>query len=146
MDLIRETHDPSMHLKTIEDELKSTIGKALGKQGDKILDAVYYMNEAFQGYQDLLEKHKSVNHPSVVEAAKQVNEHRAVAVKARWELMVHRQAVGFIVGNHQYVISKFPIMDALPVGEADKCLQGSSKPEKDFEGQLDWWQRSGRWR
>lgn len=31
LELIRDTHDPSLHLKTIEEELQGSIGKALGK-------------------------------------------------------------------------------------------------------------------
>ena len=45
---IREVHDPSQHLKTIEDELKGTIGKALGKQGEKVLQALCDFMQRFE--------------------------------------------------------------------------------------------------
>ena len=34
---IRQEHDPALHIKTLEDELRGTMGKALGKQGQKVL-------------------------------------------------------------------------------------------------------------
>jgi len=150
LDLIRDTHDPSLHLKTIEDELKGTIGKALGKQGEKILYAVRLMNEQYQTYEELLEKHGSVDHPQVIKAAVVFNEYRSDAVQARWELTVHRQAAGFIVNNHKYVTEQYPIANALPIaeenGEADEQPESTSKDDKKFGDQLDWWQRIGRWK
>lgn len=101
LEAIRDTHDPSLHLKTIEDELKGTIGKALGKQGDKIFHAVYRMNEEFKVYQEELDKNETIDHPNVQASAKRYNELRKQAIHARWELMVHRQAAGFIVNNHR---------------------------------------------
>lgn len=80
-----------MHLKTIEDELKGTIGKALGRQGEKIRYAVQRMSAQFQTYQDLLEIHETMDHPNVQSCAVQYNEIRKQAIQARWELMVHRQ-------------------------------------------------------
>ena len=47
---IRDVHDPSQHLKTIEDELKGTIGKALGKQGQKILMYARLMDQEQKKY------------------------------------------------------------------------------------------------
>ena len=42
---IRQTHDPALHLKTLEDELKGTMGPALGKQGEKVLNILNQMHE-----------------------------------------------------------------------------------------------------
>jgi len=42
---IREVHDPSLQLKTLEDELKRTIGGALGKQGEKIVSSIRKMKK-----------------------------------------------------------------------------------------------------
>jgi hypothetical protein len=54
---MRDLYDPSLHLKTIEDELKGTIGKALGKQGEKILMYARIMHTKHEKYEELLEKH-----------------------------------------------------------------------------------------
>eukprot|EP00980_Cylindrotheca_fusiformis_P004868 scaffold1036_cov93-Cylindrotheca_fusiformis.AAC.1 len=148
---IRDIHDPSQHLKTIEDELKGTIGKALGKQGDKIIIAMRCMAQEYAKYEALLEGGHGPSSEEVIEVAKKYNEFREQAHKRRWELIVHRQAVGFIVGNHKFVMEKFPIGDALPVEvdvQANSTMEEEKKlPEKKvFGDQLDWWQKVGRWR
>ena len=99
---IREIHDPSLHLKTIEDELKGTIGKALGKQAQKIVGALTQMNEEYKRYEALLKNEENeldIASPEVVEVAKKYNFYRKQAQHYRWELIVHRQAVGFTVGR-----------------------------------------------
>mmetsp|Transcript_2826 Transcript_2826/g.8124 ORF Transcript_2826/g.8124 Transcript_2826/m.8124 type:complete len:215 (+) Transcript_2826:135-779(+) len=149
---IREIHDPSMHIKTIEDELKGTIGKALGKQGEKVLMYMRAMEQQQKEYLRLLEETGDPTDPAVEKCVEKHNEYRNDCVKARWELIVHRQAVGFIVGNHKFVMEKFPIGDALPTAEqlVNRQTEGeetSEKPKpKQFTDQLDWWQRIGRWR
>ena len=151
LDHIRDIHDPSLHLKTIEDELKGTIGKALGRQGEKILNFLKLMEQERQQY-EILRQQQPTCDTKLSQCAKQHNHYRKLCIHARWELMVHRQAVGFIVNNHKFVMEKFPIGDPLPednvVGEQGE----SSKPEevpkekKKFGDQLEWWQRVGRWR
>jgi hypothetical protein len=149
---IRDMHDPSLHLKTIEDELKGTIGKALGKQGEKILMYARLMHQERQKYDGLLEQHNDMSHRDVRKAAQQHNEYRKECLHERWKLIVHRQAVGFIVNNHKYVTDKFPIADALPengVGDEDVDKETTDIPKKEkktFGDQLDWWQRIGMWR
>lgn len=143
---IRDVHDPSLHLKTIEDELKGTIGKALGKQGEKIMMYLRAMDQEEKRYQDLLKSHKP-NSERVLASARTYNQHRKDCIQARWELMVHRQAAGFLVNNHNFVTEKFPIGEPLP--ESDNTTTVSvvkSKETKTFGDQLDWWQRVGRWR
>ena len=143
LDLIRDTHDPSLHLKTLEDELKGTIGKALGKQGEKIQYYVRLMQQVFED-EDFVENNKR---------ARKFNEYRKQAIQARWELTVHRQAAGFLVNNHTYVMKHYPIPEALPESETDDDLSSvkqntatSKTKTKQFGDQLDWWQRIGRWR
>lgn len=157
LDTIRQTTDPGLHLKTIEDELRGTMGKALGKQGEKILRFVRAMAQERQRYDELLEKGDAkVNSKDVKKTAERYNELRKEAMKARWELLVHRQAVGFIVDNHNTVARHFPIGGPLPLsidenegsgdhGDIEKHGKGESKKEK-FGTQTDWWQRIGRWR
>ena len=98
------------------------------------------------------------NHPDVIQAAKHFNQVREQAVQARWELIVHRQAVGFIVNNHSYVMKQYPIAEAIPIvitpkddndGDGGLQQQPNDKKKKNqqkFGDQLDWWQRIGRWR
>lgn len=152
MEAIRATHDPSLHLKTIEDELMQTMGQALGKQGDKILHALRRMDDAYQEYTKALEEDHC--RKSAKKAVEAYNEHRSSAVKARWELIVHRQAIGMIVNNHKFVTEKYPIPDeicleSLKVEDETRSTTTEvvrRKPENMDTGQLDWWQRVGRWR
>lgn len=170
LETIRATHDPALHLKTVEDELKGTIGRALGKQGDKILRALQQMDVELQRYQELMAqqqhtmKNKSSrvkitttagashdnNHPDLLATVARYNEHRQAALTARWELIVHRQAVGFIVNNHSYVTEQYPIPDAITIPTASSSTTDETsapKGEKMFsKNQLDWWQREGRWK
>ncbi|CAJ1960132.1 unnamed protein product [Cylindrotheca closterium] len=156
MEHIRDIHDPSLHLKTIEDELKGTIGRALGKQAQKIVAAWRQMNDEYNKYEALLEdeeKGYDMTSPEVVEIAKKYNFYRKQAHHYRWELIVHRQAVGFTVGNHKYVMEKFPIGEPLyepPEGDEDNdAMEKENKNKKEpkkFGDQLDWWQTIGRWK
>jgi ABC-type uncharacterized transport system substrate-binding protein len=169
---IRDMHDPSKHVKTIEDELKGTIGKALGKQGQKIMMYTKLMEEHKQKYEQLMEQYDAsvvvvdknkndmttstnssrTNHhiaTAIQECVNDHNKYRKDCIQARWELIVHRQAVGFIVGNHQYVISTFPIGEALPEWDGCSMKTTTSTPapsKKVFGDQLDWWQKVGRWK
>lgn len=151
---IREVHDPSQHIKTLEDELRGTMADALGKSGNKILSALRNMQTELDRYNHLLETdNHSLKAEPVLERARQYNYYREQAQKARWELIVHRQAIGFIVNNHKFVSDKFPISPALPETkeEVDKLeLQGdeeeAEEPKINMSGQLDWWQRVGRWK
>lgn len=166
LNTIRATHDPTLELKTVEDELKGTIGKALGRQGHKILHAKQLMERELERYNSLILTHSSTNnanfHPDVINSARNYNEYRKQALQARWELTVQRQAAGFIVNNHNYVTEQYPINAALPVptknkdeaGNAINCMTSanitSTSTEKDkkvrFTDQLQWWERVGRWR
>ncbi len=146
---IRDVHDPSQHLKTIEDELKGTIGKALGKQAQKIHMYAKLMDQERQKYEDLLANASDDQH-AINECAINHNNWRKDCLHARWELIVHRQAVGFTVGNHKYVQDNFPVGDELPVNEKgsgdSKKSTKKKKTTKQFTDQLDWWSRIGRWK
>jgi hypothetical protein len=187
---IRDVHDPSMHLKTIEDELKGTIGKALGKQGQKVLMYARLMNEERQRYEDLIRdyyrnnndddnngnnENDDNNEEEIRSCVVRHNDYRKDCIHSRWELIVHRQAVGFTVGNQRYVMERFPIGVALPLelvpvvderegskdngddtknnrnnnhsysssSEKISCLEGN---KENLVGQLEWWEKIGRWR
>jgi len=161
LDHIRDTHDPAMHIKSLEDELRGTMGQALGKQGQKILRALRSMKEQLELYHKALEDDSdttSLDAPHVLELAQKYNFYRKQAKTARWELIVHRQAVGFIVNNHNVVSDTYPIGPALPETlEQVQALEQQNEGEnnmmtdeatqrKNITGQLDWWQKVGRWR
>ena len=111
-----EVVDPALQMKTIEDELCGAIGKALGRQGEKVLFAIRDMKEAHSQY---LECIQSQAYEEAVQHATRHNDARKRAIKARWELLVHRQAVGFTVDNHSVIHKTFPISEPLPVEMED---------------------------
>eukprot|EP00569_Conticribra_weissflogii_P004015 CAMPEP_0171345620 /NCGR_PEP_ID=MMETSP0878-20121228/22107_1 /TAXON_ID=67004 /ORGANISM="Thalassiosira weissflogii, Strain CCMP1336" /LENGTH=169 /DNA_ID=CAMNT_0011849087 /DNA_START=224 /DNA_END=731 /DNA_ORIENTATION=+ len=152
LDHIRaETVDPGLQLKTIEDELCGAIGKALGRQGDKILFAIREMTEEHAKYQKHVEE-KSLR--DALQSAQRHNEARKRAIKARWELLVHRQCAGLVVDNHRVVHETFPIPGKLPETAEDimilvkgvsvdhlwgKANDHNEQPKKKhFGDQLDW--------
>ena len=175
---IRDTHDPSLHVKTIEDELKGTMSKALGNQGHKLLGFIIRMNEEREKYNEILRNNNVENDNQETEVALDLTQSAKVALvtivhnhnllrkdadTARWELLVHRQAVGFITGNHKFVDKNFPIPSLLTLpGEVEdwadvhkdqglhaqtKCQQMAKEAvARNFGDQLDWWERIGRWR
>ena len=163
LEQIRDAHDPSQHLKTIEDELKGTIGIALGKQAQKIHTYAKLMDRERKKYEELL---VSVSVPAVAaekdrrddelrECAIAHNDYRKECLHARWELVVHRQAVGFTIGNHKFVHDSFPIGDALPLEDETSARSDEQQTsntsngqtqKKVFTDQLDWWSRIGRWK
>lgn len=149
--------DPALQIKTIEDELCGAIGKALGKQGEKVLFAIREMQEEHSRYIDSI---NNAAHDDAIQSAIRYNKARKRGINARWELLVHRQAVGFTVDNHSVVHKTFPIGEALPV-EMDKIIamdssdgdasnktdsSSSAKTNKSWGDQLSWWQSVGRWR
>jgi hypothetical protein len=148
MEHIRAVHDPSMHVKTIEDELKGTIGQALGKQGQKVLSFIHRIEQEQQKYEELREKQAPAF--KIIACAREHNSFRKQGIQARWELLVHRQAVGFIVNNHKVVMDKYPIGDALPeeiIGDEDGSEEREPAPKpQQFTDQLEWWQKIGRWK
>ena len=165
---IREVHDPSLHLKTIEEELLGTMGKALGKQGEKIKVALHKMKNEKESFDRIISELDSSNvisdltslplstRQELVTIISNYNKFRKEALHARWELIVHRQAVGFTVGNHHSVTDKFPIPEAwdLPKGFTSDLIRDSSSSAKktvrstyseslkrNFDGEMNWWKK-----
>lgn len=160
LDQVRsEVADPALQLKSIEDELCGAIGKALGKQGEKILFAIREMKVEHTQYLEHLQAQAS---EKALQCATRHNDARTRAIKARWELLVHRQAVGFTVDNHSVIHSTFPITEPLPVDKEEIATmipaEGEDEPRPEVErsaeqpkkkvwgDQLDWWQSVGRWK
>lgn len=114
-------HDsPAMHIKTLQDELQSAIGQALGKQGQKVVNAIATVLQIRMEYDAEVERMRA---PHGKTAADSSDDHtrnlaslveryesaRRTAIQARWELLVHRQAAGMTVNNHNVVMETFPI-------------------------------------
>ena len=153
---ISSMHDPTVHVKTLEDEIRGTIGKALGSQSSKINNYLKLMKQEREKYEALeLQIQRQTHSSSLLEMKKKLretmikhNEYHKEAHKARWELIVHRQAVGFLVRNHEIVYENYPIGDKILEKEGDQCRNEMGQTDEDlnFKTQLDWWQRIGRWR
>jgi hypothetical protein len=152
-------------IKSVEAELKGTIGKTLGRQGYKIVYAKQLMEKELQRYNDLVKSHASTDnskiHPDIIKSAQNYNEYRRQALQARWELIVQRHAAGFVVNNHDYVTEQYPIAAALSIHDLNSGSDSTtnenntafttSSVEKDrkvkFTDQLQWWwERIVRWR
>lgn len=163
MDRISSMHDPSMHVKTLEDEIRGSMGKALGKQSMKIQHYLNLMKQERDKYEKLAKTIENLL-PTQLDDMKRTlreiaikhNEFHEEAHKARWELIVHRQAVGFLVRNHEIVLEKYPIGDKIP-DLPKNCIddqhssnravdENKSKSDIPLSTQLDWWQRIGRWK
>lgn len=147
---IRQEHDPALHIKTLEDELRGTMGKALGKQGEKVLRNIRGLKQQLRLYKQLKESNGSLK--EIRECVVVHNQFRKDAQHARWELMVQRQAVGLLVQNQKYVNHMYPIGEALPLPKVDGTVVEEKEhkeidaSDERFGNQLDWWQRVGRWR
>jgi hypothetical protein len=169
-----------MHLRKMEDEIKGAMGMALAKQAHKIERYKTLTQEQLEKYQRLkqrrveeillfdlekddessaAERHQ-YDQKEIIEMmdiAKACNGFREEAIQARWwQLIVHRQAVVFIVGNQKLVFQKFPIEDALPEtlllmvldddGKHESPMAQLSEKKQVLCDQLDWWQRIGLWK
>lgn len=180
---IRDTHDPQMHLKTLEDELKGSMSKALGNQGTKLLQIIEKMHTERENYTNLIQDYTTIQNEEQENAAQELsideipksikiqifqtirthNNLRKDAMTARWELLVHRQAVGFITNNHKFVNDRFPIPNIMELPgslhqwegidqECDLYVQQKNQQRaqesvtRNFSDQLDWWSKIGRWR
>jgi len=124
----------------------------LGKQGEKVLFAIREMKEHMNDYTKYIED-QSYN--EAFQSAQMYNNARRNAIKFRWELLVHRQAVGFTVDNHSVVHETYNIGDQLPTrledivdenGEPKQQHADESTKKKKWGDQLSWWQRVGRWK
>jgi ribosome-binding ATPase YchF (GTP1/OBG family) len=81
LDRVRsEVVDPALQIKTIEDELCAAIGKALGRQGEKVQIAIREMNEARARY---LERIHAQDDEEALKLAHHHNDARKRAIKAR---------------------------------------------------------------
>ena len=102
---------------------------------------------------------KDQSYNEAFQSAQMYNNARTKAIKARWELLVHRQAVGFTVDNHSVVHETYNIGDQLPTRLEDIVVDENGEPKqqnhdvdestkkkKKWGDQLSWWQRVGRWK
>ena len=131
--------------------MTGAIGKALGKQGEKVLFAIREMKQHHIQYTKQI---KDQSYNEAFQSAQMYNNARTKAIKARWELL---QAVGFTVDNHSVVHDTYNIGEQLPTrleDIVDECGEpkrqnhdvDESTKKKKWGDQLSWWQRVGRWK
>ena len=113
--------DPRDNVEKIEEEIQEEMAAALGKSGGKC-DYHFYILErqgwACDNSAKLLEQAvvEGKDEPTLAGlklalevACNEFNSLRKTAESARRDLMIHRQAVGFTTGNHEFVHSKWPL-------------------------------------
>jgi hypothetical protein len=102
MKLVQTKADPTMHIKTIEDELMDAVAGALKKTADKVQTSITAVQETL----DEMESRGMRNDADLIAQYK----HRVVqAERMRLELIIHRQACGFQINNHAHVNKLFII-------------------------------------
>jgi len=100
---LRKNHDPRDHIEKLEEEVLEEIAGALGRTAAKTDYAFFVMDRA----ERLLD---AASHPREQNRlAREFNQARLNAEKARRELMIHRQAVGFTIGNQKSVEKKWAL-------------------------------------
>jgi len=142
---IRKACDVEDTIGKLEHEFMEEMAGALGRTGNK---AVYYFNEmrvaraAFDRIdaEALAAEESNPLHPSFSitaalstrrEAAQAYHRARQLAEDARRELIIHRQACGFIHNNYSIVENAFPLLPLAQVTSLDRVheLKGMSKHE-----------------
>jgi hypothetical protein len=64
------------------------------------------------------------------------NKAREVALNARWEMTIHRQACGFVSNNYNIIEELYPMPPRIQKDDADAT---ATEPAKKFGTQTDWW-------
>ena len=141
LEKMRTVHDPNQHIKTLEDELMGAMAEALKKQSDKIYIEYHQMNELLNIYLD-----DSLSLKRRKDARIKFNECRNAAKHAKWELIVHRQAIGFRIKNHDTVNEMFPIPPPLPELDIDEIRTKSDNPnfesvDKEYDDNMRYSER-----
>ena len=106
---LRKVYDPEMEIGKLEDELQEEIASALGKTG-RHCRAYFSLLEKLQ-----LKYDKESNIDSKRLIASSFNEVRELAMDARRNLIIHRQAAGFTYQNHRIVEQEYPLPSKIPV-------------------------------
>lgn len=92
---------------SLEEEIIEEMAYALTRSADKINVALLELDVLRRDYD---QAGSAAERKRLAEA---FNEKRREAMRARWELMVHREALGFL--RHDGMEEDFPIPPALPV-------------------------------
>mmetsp|Transcript_13471 Transcript_13471/g.43880 ORF Transcript_13471/g.43880 Transcript_13471/m.43880 type:complete len:138 (+) Transcript_13471:293-706(+) len=103
LDRLSRSFDVQSHVEKLEEEIAEEMARALANTAAKA-------NYQFAVLDHLKSKALLSRDPSAV---KDFNDQRDICIKARHELVIHRQALGFKTNNHRAVESHFPIPDKL---------------------------------
>jgi len=103
LDRLRTSFDPQSHVEKLEEELVEEMARALANTAAKVnynfakLDlCAKKMNQARNDHERLL-------------SAREFNTQRDLCFKARQDLLIHRQALGFKTQNHRAVEAMYPL-------------------------------------
>ncbi|GMI45091.1 hypothetical protein TrCOL_g6556 [Triparma columacea] len=132
MDAMRTITNPESHVKSIEEELQETVAAALGKSSTKVANAI---RECEVMRAEILEGEATEEKLEAYETL------RKKAFHFRWELTIHRQACGFVSGNHKLIEDLYKIPEK--IGDDASPVKKKDKPK--FGVQTSFWE-SRRWR
>ena len=129
----------------MEEELHGAVAESLGRSADKVKIAM----EDCKRWAEEARRLEAEGLGGVEEVLGRYNEARGRMERRRWELIVQRQACGFVIDNYEAIYKLFPIPDKMEVGEVRgevRRVEGKEGKEKKAMGQLSWWQSIGRWK
>ncbi|GMH70698.1 hypothetical protein TrST_g9119 [Triparma strigata] len=162
--MAKATSGPQSHVKLVEEELAEEVAAALKKQSDKVLTAIAKAEHLRRDVESELSELKPLKVPDLKSMCKELGlpqtgkkdslvqrclsssklssfeSARSAASHARWELLIHRQACGFVTNNNQFIETHYPIPEKITFKKTNE------PPAKVFTDQLEWWQSKGRWR
>jgi hypothetical protein len=101
LDRLRERVDVAHAQASLETEIVREMAAAIGRADDKVNVALLRLELATRAWTDAREPEARRR------CAREVNARRAEALGARWELLVHREAVG--MRRHDLVERLYPI-------------------------------------
>ena len=112
LDRLRKGYDVKAHVETIEEELAEEMAQALGRTTSKCDYQFALLDRERKAYEAAADPEQRA------EAAEAFEKQRLACVKARQDLLIHRQALGFKTKNHDVVDKFYPITELRRLDEA----------------------------
>eukprot|EP00924_Labyrinthula_sp_SR-Ha-C_P013495 snap_masked-scaffold_5-processed-gene-4.14-mRNA-1 protein AED:1.00 eAED:1.00 QI:0/0/0/0/1/1/2/0/217 len=111
-----KTSGPASALKLLEDELVEEVAASLGRSGDKLKLSFQEMHEAHNEVLEFLNSN-DLNCPVIKRELNvligKYSTKRSQAEVARWELIIHRQSIGFRYKNVEIIEKTYPLLPIL---------------------------------
>ena len=108
LDRLRGSYDVKAHVESIEEEMAEEMAKALGRTTSRCDYEFALLDRARRLHDD---------DPSD-DARAAFDAQRAACLKARQDLLIHRQALGFKTNNHAVVEKYYPIESLRKIDES----------------------------